>query len=161
MGQGIYTGEAMLIAEELEVGLDQIAGRARRRPTRSSTSSRSCKSQATGGSTSIRGAWKPLRQAGAAARTMLIAAAAAQWSVPAAGVHGRSAAWSRTGRRGRTPDLRRARRGGRAASPCRKDVPLKDPKDFKLIGKPARRVDTPSKVERQRRCSASTCACPA
>ena len=80
MGQGIYTAEAMLLAEELEVGLDQVrlehcaAGRrAVRQPLLGS--------QATGGSTSIRAFWTPLRQAGAVARTMLIAAAAQQWKV--------------------------------------------------------------------------------
>ena len=75
MGQGIYTGEAMLIAEELELGLDQVEIMPAP-PNELLYAQPILKSQATGGSTSIRGAWGPLRQAGAAARTMLIAAAA-------------------------------------------------------------------------------------
>jgi isoquinoline 1-oxidoreductase subunit beta len=82
MGQGIYTAEATLLAEELEVGLDQVTLEPlppdedlHRQPI--------LKLQSVGSSTSIRGAWVLLRQAGAAARTMLVAAAAARWGVPA------------------------------------------------------------------------------
>lgn len=144
MGQGIYTGEAMLLAEELEVGLDQV--RIMPAPPNEELYRQPIlKSQATGGSTSIRGAWVPLRQAGAAARTMLIAAAAAQWAVPAEECFAERAVVTHrpTGRTLTYADLADAS----ARQPVPQDVPLKDPKDFKLIGKNTRRVDTPSKVD--------------
>jgi isoquinoline 1-oxidoreductase beta subunit len=77
MGQGIYTGEAMMIAEELEVGLDQVEVAAAP-PDGAAYTQSLLKAQATGGSTSVRAFFTPLRQAGAAARTMLVAAAAAR-----------------------------------------------------------------------------------
>jgi isoquinoline 1-oxidoreductase subunit beta len=76
MGQGIYTAEAALLAEELDVRLDQIVAIAAP-PDASLYAQPLFKGQLTGGSTSIRGFWTPLRQAGAAARSMLVAAAAA------------------------------------------------------------------------------------
>ena len=81
-GQGIYTGEATLIAEELEVGLDQIQVAAAP-PDEALYKQPLLQLQATGGSTSIRGAWTPFRQAGALARTLLVQAAAQAWGVPA------------------------------------------------------------------------------
>jgi isoquinoline 1-oxidoreductase beta subunit len=143
VGQGIYTSAAMLIAEELEVGLDQIQVQASP-PDNAKYASPALGEQATGGSTSIRGDWMRLRQAGAAARVMLVTAAAQRWNVDAAGctaergvVHhgpsGKSAAYG---------ELATAA----AAVPVPQDVKLKDPADFKLIGTSAKRVDTPSKV---------------
>jgi isoquinoline 1-oxidoreductase beta subunit len=143
MGQGIYTGEAMLIAEELEVGLDQVKVEAAP-PNEELYRQPILKSQATGGSTSIRGAWIPLRQAGAAARTMLVAAAAAQWNVPPEECFAERAVVTHrpTGRTLTYGALAEAS----ARMPVPQDVPLKDPKDFKLLGKNTRRVDTPGKV---------------
>jgi isoquinoline 1-oxidoreductase beta subunit len=83
MGQGIATGEAMMIAEELEVGLDQVEVALAPADLHAYTQSL-LKAQATGGSTSVRAFFIPLRQAGAAARTMLIGAAAERWRVPPA-----------------------------------------------------------------------------
>ena len=80
MGQGTYTSIPMLIAEELEVDLTQVRWSMRRR-TKSSTCNPLLGVQATGNSNAIRGAWQPLRKAGATARTMLIAAAAKRWNV--------------------------------------------------------------------------------
>jgi len=80
MGQGIYTAEAALLAEELDVRLDQIVAIAAP-PDASLYAQPLFKAQMTGGSTSIRGFWTPLRQAGAAARSMLVAAAAQAWGV--------------------------------------------------------------------------------
>src|SRR3546814_6628395 len=80
MGQGIYTAEAMLLAEELEVGLDQV--RLEHSPPSDALYANPLIGvQLTGGSTSVRAFWTPLRQAGAAARTLLVAAAAKQWGV--------------------------------------------------------------------------------
>src|ERR1700760_4906121 len=80
VGQGIHTAAAMLIAEELEVGLDQVKVEAAP-PDESKYSDPLLGEQATGGSSSIRGDWVRLREAGAAARMLLISAAAKQWKV--------------------------------------------------------------------------------
>src|SRR2546422_669507 len=80
MGQGVYTAMAMLLAEELEVGLDQV--RIEHAPPDDALYANAIlQSQTTGLSSTIRAFWTPLRQAGAMARTMLVAAAAKQWSV--------------------------------------------------------------------------------
>jgi isoquinoline 1-oxidoreductase beta subunit len=81
MGQGIYTAISMLIAEELEVGLDQV--RVEHAPPNPKLYGNPFLAgvQATGGSTAIRATWKPLREAGAVARTMLMSAAAKRWNV--------------------------------------------------------------------------------
>src|SRR5882762_7777047 len=82
MGQGVYTAMAMLLAEELEVGLDQV--RLEHAPPDDALYANAIlQSQTTGDSASIRAFWLPLRQAGAVARTLLIQAAAQQWSVDA------------------------------------------------------------------------------
>src|SRR5689334_14433190 len=80
MGQGTYTSVPMLIAEELEVDLNQV--RLEHAPPNEKLYANPLLGvQATGNSNAMRGAWKPLRQAGAAARTMLVAAAAKRWNV--------------------------------------------------------------------------------
>src|SRR4051794_2326157 len=80
MGQGTYTSISMLIAEELEVRLDQVKLE-HAPPNEKLYTNPLLGEQATGNSNAIRGAWKPLREAGATARTMLIAAAAKRWNV--------------------------------------------------------------------------------
>jgi isoquinoline 1-oxidoreductase beta subunit len=143
MGQGIYTAQAMLMAEELEVGLDQVQVVAA--PANEELYKQPLlQSQSTGGSTSVRGAWVPLRQAGAAARTMLIGAAAAQWGVPVTECAASRGAVTH-GPTGQSLTYG-ALADAAAQQPVPKDVPLKDPKDFQLIGKSVRRVETPSKV---------------
>src|SRR5580765_7499590 len=83
MGQGVYTAMAMLLAEELAIELDHV--RLEHAPPDDSLYANPLlQSQITGNSTTIRAFWTPLRQAGAVARTMLIAAAARRWSVDAA-----------------------------------------------------------------------------
>ncbi|MFL5332091.1 MAG: molybdopterin cofactor-binding domain-containing protein [Geminicoccaceae bacterium] len=144
MGQGIYTAEAMLIAEELEVGLDQIEVLAAP-PNEELYKQPLLNSQTTGGSTSIRGAWVPLRQAGAAARTMLVNVAAARWQVSAAECKASRAAvlHEASGRSLSYAELA----DDATREPVPTDVPLKDPRDWVLIGKTPRRVDTPGKVD--------------
>lgn len=143
MGQGIATGEAMMIAEELEVGLDQVEVALAPADPYAYTQSL-LKAQATGGSTSVRAFFIPLRQAGAAARTMLIGAAAERWRVSAAEcVVARGVITHQ--RTGRTLTY------GAVASAARRlpvpgEVSLKPASQFKLIGKPAKRVDTAAKV---------------
>jgi isoquinoline 1-oxidoreductase beta subunit len=143
MGQGIYTGECMLIAEELEVGLDQVAV-VPAPPDEKLYMQPLLQFQGTGGSTSIRGAWDPLRKAGAAARTLLIEAAAQGWSVNPLECHADRAQvfHPASGRSATYGQLVNA--ASRLPKP--QQVALKDPSQFKLIGKPAPRVDTPAKV---------------
>src|SRR6185312_7131863 len=97
--------------------------------------------QMTGGSTSVRVFYEPMRQAGAAARTLLIAAAAESWGVDPASCRAEKGTviHPATGRR-----VSYGAVAGRAAKlPVPGKVALKDPKDFKLIGTPAKRLDTP------------------
>jgi isoquinoline 1-oxidoreductase beta subunit len=144
MGQGVYQSLSTLLAEELEVTLDQIV--AVPAPADASRYAHPVLGdQITGGSVTVRGLYQPMLKAGATARIMLIAAAAKEWGVSpttcraAAGVviHGA------TGRR-----LAYGALAAKAAMlPVPQDVPLKSPREFKLIGKRSRRIDTPAKVD--------------
>jgi isoquinoline 1-oxidoreductase subunit beta len=143
MGQGTYTSIPMLIAEELEVDLKAV--RLEHAPPNEKLYGNPLLGvQATGNSNAIRGAWQPLRQAGAAARTMLVAAAAKRWNVAPASCRAHS------GEVLHAPTGRRIAYGDLAADAARLPVPgnvaLKRPQDFKLIGTPAKRLDTPAKV---------------
>ena len=143
MGQGIYTSIPMLIAEELEVPLDSVTI-AHAPPNEKLFTDPLLGTQMTGGSTSIRYAWEPMRRAGATARALLISAAAQQWRVDPASCHAD---------RGEVVHAASARRIGYgklvdAATklPAPESVELKDPKDFKLIGTSAKRLDSPDKI---------------
>jgi isoquinoline 1-oxidoreductase beta subunit len=143
MGQAIYTGSAMLLAEELGVELDQV--RVEHSPPNEALYGMPLLGgQITGGSTSTRGTYAVLREAGAVARTLLVAAAAAQWKVDpesctvARGVVSHAASSRQLGFG--------ALAGAAARLPMPGKVALKEPKDFKLIGQPLRRVDSADKV---------------
>ncbi|HWF95305.1 MAG TPA: xanthine dehydrogenase family protein molybdopterin-binding subunit [Xanthobacteraceae bacterium] len=144
MGQGTYTAIAMLIAEELEVDLKQV--RLDHAPPNERLYGNPLLGgiQATGNSNAIRAAWMPMRQAGAVARTMLVAAAAKRWNVDSASCRAQS------GEVLHAPTGKSIRYGELAADAARMPVPesaaLKRPADFKLIGTPAKRLDTPAKV---------------
>jgi len=143
MGQGMYTAMPMLLAEELEVGLDQV--RLEHAPPDDKLYANPIfHFQATGGSTSVKGLYEPMRRAGATARTMLIAAAAKRWNVDPASCRAERGAVIHT------PSHRRLSYGALAAAaaalPIPDNVVLKRPEDFKLIGTPAKRLDTPDKV---------------
>jgi isoquinoline 1-oxidoreductase beta subunit len=144
MGQGTYTSIPMLIAEELEVDLSQV--RLEHAPPDEKHYGNPLLGglQATGNSNAVRASWQPLRQAGAVARTMLVAAAAKRWDV------GPASCRAQRGEVLHTPTGRRATYGELAADAARmpipSSVPLKRPEDFKLIGTPAKRLDTPAKV---------------
>ena len=141
MGQGTYTSLPMLIAEELEVGLDQIQLQAA--PPDAAVYGIDGL-QETGGSTSIRDCWLPLRQAGATARLMLIAAAARTWGVADAECRAEagSVIHDASGRR-----LGYGALAARAAhSPLPSEPKLKAAAEFKLIGRNTARLDTPAKV---------------
>jgi isoquinoline 1-oxidoreductase beta subunit len=142
MGQGVYTALPMLIAEELEVPLAAVAVEAA--PPGEAYVNKLLGIQVTGGSTSVREAWDKLRQAGATARLMLVQAAAAAWDVDA------SECRAEGGRvRNADGDALTYGQVAEAASklPVPKDVKLKEPAEFKLIGTPAKRTDTPGKVD--------------
>ena len=143
MGQGTYTSIPMLIAEELEVSLSQV--RVEHAPPDEKLYANPLLGvQATGNSNAVRGAWQPLRQAGATARTMLVSAAAKRWNVDPASCRAQSGVVIHA------PTGRKLKYGDLAADAARMPVPanvaLKRPEDFKLIGTPAKRLDTPSKV---------------
>jgi len=143
MGQGTFTSLPMLIAEELEVGLDQI--RTEAAPPDPVYALTDDHDQATGTSESVRDCWMPLRTAGATARTMLVRAAAQAWNVPVASCYAERAevVHRDTGRRIGYGAL--AARAARLPVPAK--VALKEPREFKLIGRPTPRLDTPSKTD--------------
>ncbi len=144
MGQGTYTSIPMLIAEELEIGLDQVQLEHAPPDAKRYGNPFLGGVQGTGGSTAIRAVWQPLRQAGATARVMLVTAAANAWNVDPASCraeHG-EVIHAATGRRLAYGKLAEAA----AKLPVPEKVPLKSPQDFKLIGTAAKRLDTPAKV---------------
>ena len=148
MGQGIYTSIAMILAEEMDLGLDRVQLEAAPPDDRKYANSL-LRSQVTGNSSSIRAFWTPLRKAGAGARALLVQAAAQGWGVdpatcrtePGAVLHDASGARLAYG----------ALVDQAAALTAPADPPLKDPKSFRLIGKPTKRLDTPAKVNGQAR----------
>ncbi|KVM88525.1 xanthine dehydrogenase family protein molybdopterin-binding subunit [Burkholderia stagnalis] len=144
MGQGVYTSLPMLIAEELEVPLSNVT-LDHAPPNEKLFADPLLGGQLTGGSTSIRYAWEPMRRAGATARTLLVGAAAKQWNVDPATCR------AENGEVLHPPSGRRASYGqladAAAKLPVPKDVALKKPADFKLIGKPVKRLDSPEKVD--------------
>ncbi len=137
MGQGVRTALPMLIAEELEINWKDIK-------IEQAVGDEKYGSQVTGGSSSIRSSYDPFRKAGAAARIMLITAAANKWNIK--------------------PNDCKAEKGfvinklnnekiaygdlveAAAKLKVPEDVPLKDPSEFKIIGKPKPRLDTPEKL---------------
>ena len=143
MGQGIYTGACAMLAEELDVGMDQIVVE-HAPPNEALYGIPLLGGQVTGGSTSTRSHWGVLREAGAVARSMLVAAAAARWSVDPSGcsVKRGVVTHDKTGRKLTYGALAKAA----GALPIPAKVALKEPAAFTLIGKPLRRVDSPAKV---------------
>jgi isoquinoline 1-oxidoreductase subunit beta len=143
MGQGIYTALAMILAEELDA--DYAAIVLEHAPANEKLYANPAFGiQATGGSTSVRAFWKSLRAAGATARAMLVQAAAKQWQVdPSSCTTAKSEViHADSGRKLGYGALADA--AGNETPP--KDVPVKDPSKFVLIGKPLKRFDTPDKV---------------
>jgi isoquinoline 1-oxidoreductase subunit beta len=142
MGQGVLTALPMLVAEELEVPLSQV--QTEFAPVDPVYANTMLGTQVTGGSTSIRSSWALLRFAGAAAREMLITAAAQRWEVPRGDCHAEGGAVLHN------PSGRRLGYGvlapAAAALPVPQSVPLKEPGQFRIIGKPAAALDGVSKV---------------
>src|SRR5882762_8434759 len=143
MGQGVYTAVAMILAEELDADLSQVALQ-HAPPNDKLYGNPTFGLQVTGNSNSIRAFWKPLRIAGASARAMLVQAAASEWKVePASCTTSKGqVTHSESGRNLSYGELATAA----SSETPPKDVPLKDPKDFVYIGQPLKRLDTPDKV---------------
>ncbi|MGH9899602.1 MAG: molybdopterin cofactor-binding domain-containing protein, partial [Pyrinomonadaceae bacterium] len=142
MGQGVYTSLAMLVAEELEADWKKI--RVESAPVDAAYAAPGINIQSTGGSSSISSSWERLRKAGAAGREMLIAAAAENWKVDPTSCRAEQGYVIHTSSRRRLSFGALADKASTMTPP--KDVALKDPKDFKIIGKPTRRLDTAEKV---------------
>jgi isoquinoline 1-oxidoreductase beta subunit len=146
MGQGVYTSICMILAEELDAAWDHVTFE-HAPPSDALYGNPVFGLQATGNSNSIRAFWLPLRKAGAGTRAILVQAAAAGWKVDPATCRTEASEviHDASGRR-----IGYGALTGRAAGlkpPA--DPPIKDPKDFRLIGKPLRRLDTPEKVNGQ------------
>src|SRR6202453_5082966 len=142
MGQGVYTALPMLLAEELEIDLERIEGVAA--PVGDAYVNVANGGQVTGTSNSVQDAWDKLRTAGAQARIMLIAAAAQVWRVDP----GECRASNGLVANGRGKTLSYGELAEAAAKlPVPKQPKLKPSADFRLIGKPQARLDTPSKVD--------------
>ncbi|MBK6602265.1 MAG: xanthine dehydrogenase family protein molybdopterin-binding subunit [Betaproteobacteria bacterium] len=141
MGQGVYTGLATIVADELDAAWAQV--RIEGAPADAARYNNLFwgAAQGTGGSTAIANSWDQLRHAGAAARAMLVAAAAKQWNVAAAAVSVRDGVVSGGGRKATFGELAVA--AGREAVPT--EVKLKDPKDFVFIGRHVPRKDAKAK----------------
>ncbi len=142
MGQGVYTSLPMLLAEELEADWSRI--RVESAPVDAVYNHTSFGMQMTGGSSSIPSSWEQLRRVGASARILLIRAAATQWGVPEKTCHALNSQviHAESGRKLGYAALAEA--AGKLPLP--ENVVLKQPKDFKLIGKPLKRLDTPAKI---------------
>src|SRR5262245_51256934 len=143
MGQGVMTSMPMLVAEELDVDWKDI--RTEWVPADPKFGNPLFGGQQlTAGSMSVRGMWKPLREAGATARVMLVTAAAQTWGVA------ESSCSTEKGEVVHAASGRRLRYGAladkAAALPVPKTVALKEPKQFKLLGQPLARLDIPEKV---------------
>jgi isoquinoline 1-oxidoreductase subunit beta len=143
MGQGVYTSISMILAEELDADFSQLTLE-HAPPSDKLYGNPLFGIQATGNSNSVRAWWTPLRTATAGARAMLVQAAARQWQVdPASCATANSEVVHKaSGRRLSYGALALAA----SSEVPPKDVALKEPKDFVLIGKPLKRLDTPDKV---------------
>jgi isoquinoline 1-oxidoreductase subunit beta len=142
MGQGVYTSMPMLLAEELEIPFEKIKVEAA--PAADAYINKLLGGQVTGGSTSVQDAWVKLRTAGAQARQMLIAAAAQSWGVDASQCHAsKGSVINAHGKSLTYGELAEAA----AKLPAPKDVKLKTYGDFKIIGQPLARLDSPGKVD--------------
>lgn len=143
MGQGVWTGLPTIVAEELDADWSQMRAEGAPADMKKYGNTGIGGIQGTGGSTAIFNSWEQLRRAGATARAMLVSAAARQWGVPASEI---------TVERGvvrHAASRKEATFGALANAAAKEKVPaevtLKDPKDFKLIGKKLTRLDSAAK----------------
>jgi isoquinoline 1-oxidoreductase beta subunit len=145
MGQGAYTGIATIVAEELDADWTQV--RVESAPADASRYANSAfgKIQGTGGSTAMANSWTQLREAGGKARAMLLTAASKEWHVPTSELTVEKGVVYHARSQRRAPFGSLVRSAAGLAVPD--TVQLKDPKDFKLIGHQAPRVDVPAKCD--------------
>lgn len=144
MGQGTYTGLATLLAEELDAAWSQVRVESSPADGKRYGNTQWGPVQGTGGSNAMANSWMQMRQAGAAARAMLLAAAARQWQVPAGEISVSEGVLSHasSGRQGSFGEFALAA----ASEMVPANVRVKDPKDFRLIGKTAPRKDSSEKI---------------
>ena len=147
MGQGSMTGLAQLVAEELECDWSKVTTGNIRRRGQNLARKRIWGDFATGGSRGIRQSHEYVRKGGAAAREMLIQAAANEWKVPASECTAANSAITHKAS-GRTTTFGKVAEAAAKIEPP-KDVKLKDPKDWKIAGKPLKRLDTAGQAHRQ------------
>jgi isoquinoline 1-oxidoreductase beta subunit len=142
MGQGVYTSLPMLLNEELEADWSKI--KVEPAPVNAAYNHTIYGIQMTGGSSTTPSEWERFRKMGAMARLMLVDAAAQKWGVPASECHVEKGIviHAASGKKASYGSLVTA--ASQLKPPA--NVPLKDPKQFTLIGKPTRRLDTPSKI---------------
>lgn len=143
MGQGVHTAIPMMVAEELDADWKSV--RVEQAPVDQAYNNPAFGMQATGGSTTVRGHWQVVREAGAAARAMLVAAAAQQWQVAPAQCRTAEGQVIHPDGRQRLSYGALAEAAGKLTPP--KAVTLKDPKDFRIMGQPLKRLDTAAKVD--------------
>jgi isoquinoline 1-oxidoreductase beta subunit len=143
MGQGVYTAIPMILAEELDAAFEQVVLEAAP-PNDKLYGNPTFGIQVTGNSNSIRAFWTPLRKAAAGARAMLVQAAAQIWKVDPAGIRTDSSTAIHDASARRLSFAALVDRASGLTAP--QNPTLKDPKDFKLIGKSLKRLDTPDKV---------------
>ena len=140
IGQGVKTMLPMLIADELDVEWKNV------RVEQADFDPSKFQGQSTGGSTATPRNWMAMRQVGAAARSVLVTAAASIWSVPEGEVTTRDGAVIHTPSGRRMPYPALFERAASVPSPDLGSVTLKDPRDFRIIGRSARGVDVPAIV---------------
>jgi len=144
MGQGVYTSLAMIIAEELDADFSKVVLE-HAPPSDKLYGNPMFGIQATGNSNSIRAWWKPIRTASANARAMLVGAAAQQWKVDPASCTASNGVVTHTASGRKLAYGALADAAAKITPPA--NVPLKDPKNFVLIGKRQKRLDTPNKTD--------------
>src|SRR6202163_626878 len=145
MGQGAYTGIATVVAEELDADWPRVRVESAPADAKRYANFTFGTMQGTGGSSAMANSWMQLREAGGKARAMLLSAAASKWHVPVAELTVEKGIVYHAGSK------RQATFGSLVATaaslPVPEKVALKDPKDFKLIGRLVLRVDVPAKVD--------------
>jgi len=145
MGQGTLTGLAQLVAEELECDWKKVSVE-RITPGQNLARKRVWGDMSTGGSRGIRSSEDYVRRAGAAARMMLLQAAANQWKVPVAELTVADGIITHAGSRRTTSYGKVAAAAAQLQAPDQKAITLKDPKNWKIAGKPMKRLDTADKL---------------
>ncbi|BBM83986.1 aldehyde oxidase [Candidatus Uabimicrobium amorphum] len=145
MGQGVYTSLPMIVAEELDCDWNDV--RIEPAPVNMVYSHTTFGSQMTGGSSSVWTEWERLRLVGATGKAMLIAAAAKTWEVAAESCRAENSVVYHDASKRQLTYGQLTKQASQMSTP--KQVSLKDPKDFKIIGTPVKRLDTPEKTNGQ------------